>query len=200
MSGEDDGTNRRTVLKRLGAAAATGTALTGTAAADSGETSSEAIVRHYEGTADDLLASLSEAGLIETASAAALSTEPVAPGTVAAGRPGATTLSLDDAVGSREVTMSVTPVERGTLRVFVEPARDLAYAYLDAAGSDQTVAYGPDGSTVPVEEGNVGVDYCGGCSCSGIPCGTIVSHSLEVCEFHNPFTNDCYVYSVKCDC
>lgn len=200
MSGEDDGTNRRTVLKQLGAAAVTGTALTGTAAADSGDLTSDAVARRYEETGADLLASLSDAGVIETASAAALSTEPVAPGTVAAGRPGATTLSLDGPVGSRTVVMSVTTVERGTLRVFVEPARDLAYAYLEVEGTDRTVAYSADGSTTTVDESDVGADYCGGCNCTPIACGVGSSKTLEVCNYYNPIQHSCWVYSTDCIC
>ena len=141
--------DRRTVLKRLGAAAATGAAVgagaTGTAAArgmspelaamEPRSVAATARAMPGEATtvndvidanAENVLALLAEDGLIDTASASALVTETVSPYTDGSVE-GASAYEFGDGETRRLITVD-THVENGRIELSVEPGREVVAA------------------------------------------------------------------------
>ncbi|WP_152415826.1 hypothetical protein [Halovivax asiaticus] len=190
MSQNDISVDRRSVLKRLGA---TGTAVTAFGAASgSGAATSAArrtirplpverldVERIYEDLAGQLLTELSDAGLVETASASALDMDVAA---IHGGRAGRGTfgLSIDDEIGQRRLFGTKTPTDDGVLTLYVQPERDLAYATFEPDGDDVTLLYAPGHGPERVAVG--AADMCPDCTChQNYPCGEIGGGRMEVC-------------------
>lgn len=177
------GTSRRDVLRTTAAATAAGLgagALTGVGAAanatieDAGGADPEAVEASLAGTGSDVLAALSEDGLLADASTDGLPTaRQVDVGAVAANREG--TAAYRHGGVLRYVT--VAHVDGGVVSFTVEPGQDRAYAHFVPADGDGRYLYDPEAGKLG-ERQDVGAQAT--CECRPLTCSD--GSPVEVCE------------------
>lgn len=179
MSRSDTTVDRRAVLKRLGAAGAAGTALGAASGSGAAEGSTTGRVRRlpldridveavFRELAGELLVELSDAGLIEAPSVAALETDIEASHF---GRRDRGTFGLYFSGGVRDGSLITTTArtDEGRVTLSVEPEHELAYALYEPADEDATLLYAPGHGPERVDVGRSSA--CPSCTCyPDFPC------------------------------
>lgn len=193
MSPMDDAIDRRTVLKQVGAIGATGAALGAAsgsgAAASAGESTIRplpvgriAVERLFDELAGELLAELSAAGKIRTESASTLSLDTDAPAAAHA-EYDVSGLYIDDELGKRSLITAETRTDDGVVTISVEPERELAYAFFEPRGDDETLLYTAENGAETLNDAET--SSCHGCTCYyNYPCSGSGRY-IEVCTYES---------------
>lgn len=175
MTADDPSIDRRSLMKKAAMASVTAGlaagAATGNAAGQPGRPAERAEAEELlDDHAGDLLAMLSDEGLLDRAEIDQLPVDrPAPPEAATLSRPGTTMVQAAD---ERDRLTSVTEVAAGMLSVTVEPETGRAYAFLE--DGESVTIFDPEVGRVEETDAEVTAD-CSGFAC----CDTCTSYCYE---------------------